>query len=218
MSESFQVNEYGVLTGNYVNFRSNPSISSKSKGLLLQGVDLKIVMRTDKKENIGGKTDYWYKCWIGENYDGWIFGSYIKKSSGKNMKPNYKKDFDVLKLYSSDFYPSGFDIISKSKWIDMKPEVVKNNIDAQPDSISINKNILYDTYNYIDQPVYQIVDIEKESENKFVLSLKLIAIMYPLKSINDIYKKAVIVFNKNDNTLTVTIFGNKARTFYKFDD
>lgn len=66
--------------GSKVNVRDVPGTKGKVVGQLLDGGYVDIYQRTEKKDTIGGETDYWYHISTpGENsVDGWVFGSALK--------------------------------------------------------------------------------------------------------------------------------------------
>lgn len=200
-----------VLIGNLVHFRSRPSIKSESQGLMLKETHLILISRTDKKETIGGKKDYWYKCWLGENYQGWVFGSLIQKMSKSELETYYSRDdnppFDHL-----NFYPDGFDRIVNREWGSASPQVRKQYGDSSVGMI-IKNDTLWDPYD-IDESLYRITEIQKENQNRFILSLKLIGYSAPLTDKENLNEKYTITYHPKAKTVDVVDRRGQSQTFY----
>lgn len=71
--------KWGVITSTHLRLRAEPSVESgtplttfwRSRGFVLE-----ILSRSDKKMEVEGKEDYWYRI----HYDGlygWVFGGYV---------------------------------------------------------------------------------------------------------------------------------------------
>ena len=67
---------YAVITSSHLRLRTEPTISSKAITILWRGYILEILRKSDIRDFVEGKENYWYLI----NYDGlkgWVFGSYI---------------------------------------------------------------------------------------------------------------------------------------------
>jgi hypothetical protein len=78
-----------IILGNIVNIREKPSTTAKVIFKLKQGDDC-ILLEKGKSENIGDKTDYWYKI----NFNGkigWVFGAYTSLNTPPEVFENKVK-------------------------------------------------------------------------------------------------------------------------------
>ncbi len=67
---------FALITSSHLRLRTEPTISSKAVTILWKGYILEILRKSDIRDFVEGKENYWYLI----NYDGlkgWVFGSYI---------------------------------------------------------------------------------------------------------------------------------------------
>lgn len=73
---------YALITSSHLRLRSESTIGSKAITILWKGYIMEILRRSDNKDFVEGKEDFWYLI----SYDGlkgWVFGSYINVYSTK---------------------------------------------------------------------------------------------------------------------------------------
>ncbi len=67
---------FAVISSSHLRLRTEPTINSKAVTILWKGYILEILRKSDIRDFVEGKENYWYLI----NYDGlkgWVFGSYI---------------------------------------------------------------------------------------------------------------------------------------------
>ncbi len=73
-----ELNAFGVLNSDNVNFRSIPSLDGHKEGQLSSGDQIRLIERTSEKMRIGSMNDFWYKFYsLENNAHGWIYGHFI---------------------------------------------------------------------------------------------------------------------------------------------
>ena len=73
---------YALITSSHLRLRSESTIGSKAITILWKGYIMEILRRSDSKDFVEGKEDFWYLI----SYDGlkgWVFGSYINVYSSR---------------------------------------------------------------------------------------------------------------------------------------
>ncbi len=71
--------EIGYISGDVLNVRNDPSVSGLVVSKVYMGDKVYIINKSENKETIGGKTDYW-KFISNNTVMGWVFGGYISAS------------------------------------------------------------------------------------------------------------------------------------------
>ncbi len=82
-------NEFGIIKGEKVNLRSEPSLNSRIVKQFLPGELVFYQNRTDRKFSIGEDEDYWFKVRTQENKYGWVFGKFIYYLDGSREPGKY---------------------------------------------------------------------------------------------------------------------------------
>jgi SH3 domain-containing protein len=73
---------YALITSSHLRLRSESTIGSKAITILWKGYIMEILRRSDNKDFVEGKENFWYLI----SYDGlkgWVFGSYINVYSSR---------------------------------------------------------------------------------------------------------------------------------------
>lgn len=65
-----------LVTGDEIRLRSEPSKKGKYQGILYKNQVVTILERTEKKEKVEDKEDYWYKVKYAKQ-EGWCFGQFL---------------------------------------------------------------------------------------------------------------------------------------------
>jgi uncharacterized protein YgiM (DUF1202 family) len=64
-----------IIVGTNVNIRSGQGTNTEVVGQLNSGDECELLEK-GRQENLGGKTDYWYRVQLPERRDGWVFGAF----------------------------------------------------------------------------------------------------------------------------------------------
>ncbi len=73
---------YALITSSHLRLRTEATINSKALTILWKGYILEILRKSDIRDSVEGKENYWYLI----SYDGlkgWVFGSYIDVYSSR---------------------------------------------------------------------------------------------------------------------------------------
>ena len=68
---------WAVVTADSLRLRAQPTLRAKILSNLYRGEVVEIFKRSEEKENIDGKTDFWFEVTI-EGVNGWVFGSHLE--------------------------------------------------------------------------------------------------------------------------------------------
>jgi hypothetical protein len=68
---------WGVVRSDILRIREEPFTKGRTLTHLRRGSVLEILSRTDKKESVDERSDYWYQVSF-EGVRGWVFGAYLE--------------------------------------------------------------------------------------------------------------------------------------------
>jgi hypothetical protein len=68
---------WGVVRSDILRIRDEPFTKASTLTHLRRGSVLEILSRTDKKESVDERSDYWYQVSF-EGVRGWVFGAYLE--------------------------------------------------------------------------------------------------------------------------------------------
>jgi hypothetical protein len=68
---------WGVVRSDLLRIRAEPFTKAGTLTHLRRGSVLEILSRTEKKENVDERSDYWYQVSF-EGVRGWVFGAYLE--------------------------------------------------------------------------------------------------------------------------------------------
>lgn len=66
-----------IAAASGVRLRATPAPGGKEVAKLFIGTVLRELEHSERKETIGGKTDFWYRVATPEGQEGWVFGSFV---------------------------------------------------------------------------------------------------------------------------------------------
>jgi hypothetical protein len=73
---------WGVVRSDILRIREEPFTKARTLTHLRRGSVMEILSRTDKKESVDERSDYWYQVSF-EGVRGWVFGAYLEVLDSK---------------------------------------------------------------------------------------------------------------------------------------
>jgi hypothetical protein len=68
---------WAVISSSHLRLRERPSVESSAVTTLWQNNVLEIISRDEKKQEVEGRSDFWYQVAY-DGLQGWVFGAYLE--------------------------------------------------------------------------------------------------------------------------------------------
>ena len=94
-----------IITGNNVNIRTQPNLTSKVVAQSHKGDEVVFIKKSDSKMKVGSDEHYWIQVKLPGEQQGWVYGKYLSLKTKAEAHSKWSKRYTVDSS-SSRFQPS----------------------------------------------------------------------------------------------------------------